>query len=832
MPCKIVLISEAPFSYSDTNGLGLILEKAGFSNEVMKNMPAFSIMPENPKKQAKNLSPWLSHTKTQKHIPDAELLFNSWVSPAFKLRAEGLLETLSTFPPDTIFVPLGATAFWLLTSLESVAKHRGSRLQTAPNRFLQNYLVIGTQTIREMNANLDLRPLILRDFQRIHLESLRGGIAFQVPLKDERIAPNYAEVLAYLETLIEKAKTQKIPLSVDIETKSNTILCVGLSTDSQSALCIPFWKDSSLGELVDIPSSPKQRWQIRAALENPELRIATRYFTKNEENKIVFRLRTLFLSPNTLLIGQNLQFEFEFFSHYWFCRPAAFFDTMVAQHVLLPGTPKNLGHLQSLYGAEYTYWKDDGKFWEDDATMNYPQLWRYNCKDVLNTFEIYEKQVKALANANMQSQFEEQILRLNNFAWIMYRGTRINHALQGALLRELISTIGALETRVAYLAGRPLNVKSPPQLSTFFYSEAALPIQLNPVTKAPTTDDEALRALGDLEPLFKPITSAINSIRSLATAVTAISSQPDPWTKRFHSAFNTAGAETFRCSSARNAWKQGMNMQNATSGKAILGTTLCLPNVRTLFIADFGFTNVDMDLDRADVQVVAWEADDETLIAALQQNADLHLINASEVFNLGLSFEDCLPTNPNLKELAAKYKPDRDKAKAFCHATNYGAKGKRIASVLGLTVAEGDRLVSRYLEIRPKIKKWQDRTLESLTRIRSVQNVYGYKRIFNGRVDALLPQALAWVPQSTVAIVIDRIMVKIIDDVREEAQVLSQVHDSLYLQVETQNLNENLLKIKKAANAIIVPYQRPLIIPSSFKVSAESWGNVKDFHVQ
>ena len=249
-----------------------------------------------------------------------------------------------------------------------------------------------------------------------------------------------------------------------------------------------------------------------------------------------------------------------------------------------------------------------------------------------------------------------------------------------------------------------------------------------------------------------------------------------------------------------------------------------LPNVRTLFIPDNGKSIIDMDLDRADAQVVAWEANDLTLIKAMQQNADLHLINASEIFNLGLSFEDCLPSNPNLKDLAKKHKPYRDKAKAFCHAVNYGAKGRRIASVLGVPKIEGERLVKRYLEIRPKVKEWQDATLFKLNSTRTITNKFGYRRVFQGRVENLLPQALAWVPQSTVAIVIDACMDNIITNLRHRVDVLGQVHDSLFMQTDTNTLRETIALIKEETQ-IIIPYDLPLIIPCSFKHSSKNWGD-------
>ena len=107
------------------------------------------------------------------------------------------------------------------------------------------------------------------------------------------------------------------------------------------------------------------------------------------------------------------------------------------------------------------------------------------------------------------------------------------------------------------------------------------------------------------------------------------------------SASGKSAPKTYRLSSSKNAFDSGTNLQNISSEKsksvgkaaargnmAILGDPYSLPNVRSLFGPDPGNTFFDMDLDRADLQVVVWEADDAMLKAALRQGVDIHLLNA------------------------------------------------------------------------------------------------------------------------------------------------------------------------------------------------------------
>ena len=88
----------------------------------------------------------------------------------------------------------------------------------------------------------------------------------------------------------------------------------------------------------------------------------------------------------------------------------------------------------------------------------------------------------------------------------------------------------------------------------------------------------------------------------------------------------------------------------------------------------------------------------------------------------------------------------------------------------------------------------------------------------------MLPEALAWIPQSTVAIVINRIWKRVYENLKE-VQVLLQVHDSLAGQFPTYLAGVCPERIIAQAREVAVPYPRPLVIPLSIKTSTTSWGD-------
>lgn len=166
-------------------------------------------------------------------------------------------------------------------------------------------------------------------------------------------------------------------------------------------------------------------------------------------------------------------------------------------------------------------------------------------------------------------------------------------------------------------------------------------------------------------------------------------------------------------------------------------------------------------------------------------------------------------------------------AKRGVHATNYGISDRSLAISLGITVHEASRFIQRWFMVHPKIADWQRRVEDSITRTRSVSNRFGFVRRYFGRIDGILPEALAWIPQSSVAHIISRALVNI-DDNLPSVHPLLQTHDSLTLQWPSAKRSAAIPAILEQMS-IVVPYDDPLIIPVEVKVSDRSWGEVTKY---
>lgn len=436
--------------------------------------------------------------------------------------------------------------------------------------------------------------------------------------------------------------------------------------------------------------------------------------------------------------------------------------------------------------------------------------WAYNVEDCVRTREVGEVETGLIQNSGMVEVEAFQQNLLWPVLWAMNRGVKIDLDARAAMAMELMEEI---ENRAAYFFSvlqHDLNPGSPKQMQNLFYEDFNIPPVMirTPAGMRPTCNDDALEIIANREPIVRPIVRRIQEARSLKVFLSTFVNAPLDIDNRMRCSYNVCGAETFRFSSSKNAFDTGANLQNIPSGGAFSKDpdALVLPNIRKIFVPDTGYTFFDMDLDRADLQVVAWESDEADFKALLRSGEDVHQVNANDL------------------------KITRQLAKAWVHGTNYGGRERTMAKTCGITIHEATKMRARWFAIHPGILAWHERTENMLRTKRYVENKFGYRRHYFDRVEGLLPEALAWVPQSTVACVINRAWLNIFNTLsargRGPVEILLQVHDSLAGQVPTAQAAQ-LLPLVKSAAQIAVPYSDPLIIPTGIKTSSKSWGDCK-----
>lgn len=253
------------------------------------------------------------------------------------------------------------------------------------------------------------------------------------------------------------------------------------------------------------------------------------------------------------------------------------------------------------------------------------------------------------------------------------------------------------------------------------------------------------------------------------------------------------------------------------------------PPVRNIFVPDPGWVFFDIDLAGADAQVVAWEAGDEDLKTAFRNKLKIHIKNGCDIWGKEVMYS---------KDPGGKSEPFYTRVKRGVHLTNYGGQVGTLAAKCKMSNFEAEKFQETWFGLHPPIVGWHEKTMFDIQTKGETKNAFGYSiPWFNRPGLDIWRQALAWIPQSTVARVTEIAMVAIRQigeetrlryNGRRVCKLAMQVHDSLVFGVRLDAVPDVMPIIHARLHSIVVPYDDPLIIPWGIKRGRTSWGECKE----
>lgn len=732
-----------------------------------------------------------------------------------------LMAEIEMVQPNLI-IAFGNVSMWALTGHWGILKWRGSQLEA---EVIQGSGVqkLGPKLIPTVHPaavlrEWSLRSAVVNDLRRAarHLDSR----TYTRPQWNFILRPNFDQVMSALLAIERRLDAgEEVWLDFDIETRGGHIECFSLSWSRLDAICVPIMSyDGREG-----------------------------YWSLEEETHIIYKVYKITTHKGVRVRWQNGLYDAQYTHRWWLFVPRGGQDTMISQHAIFSDLPKALAYQASTYADWYVYWKDEGKNWNPKLPPE--ERWRYNCLDCIYTREVGEVEAGVVEQLGLQSVHSFQQAMFWPVLRAMLRGIRVLEENATVLADEIQRQITVREQFLVDVLGYNLNIDSPKQMMALFYEDLQQTVIMTRAKKGapahPTCDDEALKKLGEREPLLRPITNCVADLRTLNKFLGDFVLAKRDYDGRMRCSFNIGGSEsgksapkTYRLSSSKSAFGSGANLQTIPSEKSksvgkwearqhfqMIGDPYALPNLRSMFGPDPGFTFFNGDLDRADLSVMAWDADDELLKAAVKLGVDIHLLNVYVLDGKEPPpLEELVETHPKYWDHRGPRKHKREFSKVFCHATDYLGKARTVAAHTNRSIHETERAQRIYLGTYKGIARWQERTIEEVKKRRYVENRFGYRwYIFDRIDDQIMPEAVAWIPQSTVSIVINKIWYNIYLN-EKEIEVLLQVHDSLSGQFPSHRKEKALAAIRENAK-VVVPYEDPLIIPFTVTTSSISWGD-------
>jgi len=685
-------------------------------------------------------------------------------TPQYDEYEQRLKEELSKTTANVI-VAVGAVALWALCRKTGIMKWRGSVLEST--------LLPGRKVIPIIHPSAALRQFIFRyyilnDLKRVARESKTSEIKH--PERRLLIAKSPEEAIHWI-SLSRRMST----IAFDIEVINDELACFSIAVNPYHCMTIPLFSPTK-GQL----------------------------WSAHEEYEILMELGRLLTDEKVLKIGQNMIFDTGFMFRKYGIVTKNIADTMIAHAILYPDFPKGLDFLTSMYTDE-PYYKDEGKMWKR-VDSNDEQFWIYNAKDSAVTFEVWGRLSAELFESQNIDTYRRQVALIEPLLFLTHHGIRVDIEGLHKASADTEVRIKELEKELEEVVGHKINPRSVNDLKQYFYIEKKYHPYVNRSTGAITVDRNALKRLAGKGDPAARILLELRKLQKMKSTYYDVKLSKDG---RLRAAYNPVGTESGRLSSSKTFTGEGSNMQNQPS------------EMKRFLLADAGYIAYDADLSQAENRVVAYVAPEPKMIKAFEDKIDIHsqtgaLIFGGTVEQIKQEHKDGI-TIPIGDGTHTK----RDFGKRANHGLNYGLGYRTFALYYEIPEKEAKEIVTAYHTVYPGIDNYHRWVRESLARDRTLTNLMGRRRLFLDRWgETLFKEAYSFIPQSTVADIINRAFKLIYDDL-PDVVLLNQVHDSIVFEIPASLPIERHLELLNAVvermTIVLEAWGRKFSIPVEVK---------------
>ena len=485
-------------------------------------------------------------------------------------------------------------------------------------------------------------------------------------------------------------------------------------------------------------------------------------------------------------IGQNLKYDAHILANINIDLCGIVDDTMVKSYCLNSvATRHNMDDLSEYYLSHKTiHYVDVAGSGKKQLTFNQVDLDEatpYACEDVIVTYEL---------NKVLQERLEKfpKLVSLYKNLELPLVKTMMKLERNGAFVDvdslfkqqfQIKTEMEKIQAQAFEVAGDVFNLDSPKQIQQILFSEEGLGLEPKKTTAKgqPSTNEEALKSLDH------PLVDLIMSYRTLtklnSTYLETLPKQINSQTGRLHTSYHQAVTATGRLSSSKPNFQ---NIPIRTEEGA---------RIRSAFVAGPKNVIVAADYSQIELRIMAHISGDKNLLKAFNDNVDVHLATASQVFGAPLSDVT---------------KDQRRKAKAINFGLIYGMSAFGLAKQIDVSRTEAKNYIEGYFENYPSVLEYMNVTKEKAKSQGFVETILG-RRLYLPQVNSknkvqqqhALRTAINAPVQGTSADIIKRAMLTIqewIDSENNNVKMIMQVHDELVFEMPADNAKNYAEKIR------------------------------------
>ena len=503
------------------------------------------------------------------------------------------------------------------------------------------------------------------------------------------------------------------------------------------------------------------------------------------EKKVLEFLKEVMAESKFTIIGQNIKYDMNVLEKYSIKFNCKIHDTMVMSYVYNSTGKHDLNTLAEKYlnytTIKYEELAGSGAKQKLFSEIDADKATNYACEDADITLRLYnflyEKLSSNKEQLNLYEKIELPLVKI--LSKIELNGVNINEKSLSKQSKSLGKRIKVIEKNIYKLAGKEFNISSPKQLQEIFYDVLKLPIIKKTPKGQPSTNEDVMLELSDLNELPKLVLDFRNLTKLKNTYTDRLGEQVNQSTKKLHTSYNQTVTITGRLSSSNP------NLQN------IPIRTEDGRNIRKTFVASKNHKILSADYSQIELRVMAHLSKDKSLIESFLKSEDIHSETAKEVFSL-----DKEPT-----------KDQRRAAKTINFGLIYGISSYGLSRQLKIDNNAAKEYIEKYFLRYKGVKKFMDNIKAEAKKNGYVSTILG-RRIYlpnithnNFQIRSASERTAINAPiQGTAADILKIAMIHIDEWMNKsdgKIKMLMQVHDELVFEVENDFLDNAIDKINE-----------------------------------
>ncbi len=428
-----------------------------------------------------------------------------------------------------------------------------------------------------------------------------------------------------------------------------------------------------------------------------------------EAENILREFSPVFEDEKILKIGQNIKFDLIVLKSYGVEVRGELFDTMVAHYLLDNETRHNMNVLAENYLGYSPVSIETliGKKGKNQGSMRDVELEvikEYAVEDAditLQLKEIFAPKINAEAYEELFHEIEAPLVR--TLADMEFEGVKVDVDYLNIYSKELERDSRQAQIKIFEIAGTSFNLDSPKQLGEVLFVKMKIPYEGKKTkTGQFSTGEEVLSKLAHEHEIAKLIQDYRELVKLKSTYVDALPSLVNPKTQRIHTTFNQTVAATGRLSST-NPNLQNIPIRTENGRK-----------VRKAFIPrDAEHVILSADYSQIELRLVAAISKDEAMLDAFNNDLDIHLATAANVYGV--------PLEEVTKEM-------RGNAKMVNFGIIYGISAFGLSQRSSLSRSEAKEIIENYFKTYPGIKRYMDEAIDLAREKGYAETLKGRKR--------------------------------------------------------------------------------------------------------